>query len=71
MAMSVIETGSGEVSVTAADGQTLMGLSEKYGEKYIFQVVLPLVKKHASNVEFTVAFLSGLFSAGETDKLRL
>lgn len=71
VAMSMTEAGSGEVSVTAADAQTLMDLSEKYGEKYIFQVVLPLVKKHASNVEFAVAFLSGLFSAGETHKLRL
>ena len=71
VAMSLTETGSGEVSVTAADAQTLMILSEKYGEKYIFQVVLPLVKKHASNVEFTVTFLSELFSAGETHKFRL
>ncbi|CAF9943153.1 MAG: hypothetical protein ALECFALPRED_010708 [Alectoria fallacina] len=71
MAMSMAETQGGDISVTAADAQTLMQLSGKYGEKYTFQVVLPLVKKHASNVDFTVAFLTELFQAGEADKLRL
>lgn len=71
MAMSMAETQGGDISVTAADAQTLMQLSEKYGEKYTFQVVLPLVKKHTSNVDFTVAFLTDLSQAGEADKLRL
>lgn len=71
MAMSMTHKGCGDVSGTAADAQTLVRLSEKYGEKYIFQVVLPLVNKLASNMDFTVTFLSGLFRAGEADKLRL
>ena len=71
MAISMVETGSGDFAVTVADVQTLMELAEKYGEKYTFQVVLPLVKKHILNVDFTVAFLAGLFQAGEANKLRL
>lgn len=71
MAISMAEIGSGDLAVTPADVQTLMELAEKYGEKYTFQVVLPLVKKHIPNVDFTVAFLTELFQAGEADKLRL
>lgn len=71
LAMSLTETQSGQLAVTAADTETLMQLSGKYGEKYTFQVVLPLVKKNISNVDFTVAFLTALFRAGEADKSRL
>lgn len=71
LAMSLTETHCGQLAVTAADTETLMQLSGRYGEKYTFQVVLPLVKKHTSNVDFTVAFLTALFRAGEADKLRL
>lgn len=71
LAMSLTETQSGQLAVTDADTETLMQLSGRYGEKYTFQVVLPLVKKHTSNVNFTVAFLTALFRAGEADKLRL
>lgn len=71
MAMSITETKGGDVAVTAADTQTLIQLSEKHGEKYTFQGILPFVKKYALNVDFTVAFLTGLSRAGEANKLRL
>ncbi|KAF6217412.1 hypothetical protein HO133_006928 [Letharia lupina] len=71
MAMSMTATESETIVVTAADAQTLIQSSKEYGEKYTFQVVLPLVKKHTSNIEFIVAFLTGLFRASEADKLRL
>ena len=69
-AMNVTETHSRSFSVTATNAQALMQLSQKYGEKYTFQVVLPIVKNHTSNVGFIVAFLTTLFRAGETDTLR-
>lgn len=71
VAMSLTEIASVSIAVTVADAQTLMRLSEKYGENYTFQVVLPLVKIHTSNAYFTLAFLAGLFRAGEADTLRL
>ena len=71
VAMSLTETQSGKVAVTGADAQALMQLFERYGEKYAFEEVLPLVKKHTSNLEFTLAFLTELFRAGETNNVRL
>ena len=71
MAMSITEPGSGDIVVTAADAQTLIQISEKYGEKYTFEVILPLVKKQTSNVGFTFSFLAELYRAGEADTLRL
>lgn len=71
IAMSITETECEDIAVTKADTQTLIRLSEKHGERYIFQVVLPFVKKHNSNVDITVAFLEGLSHAGETHKISL
>lgn len=71
IAMGMIDTANGDITVTVADAQTLMQLAENNDEKYIFQVVLPLVKKHNSNVDFAMGFLKELFRAGEDDKLRL
>ena len=58
---TITETQGGESAMTAADAQTLLKLSQRYGEKYTFQVVLPLAKKNTSNVDFIVAFLTALF----------
>lgn len=69
-AMNVAETSGVRFSVTAANAQALMRLSEKYGDEFTFQVVLPIVKDHTSNAGFIVAFLTTLFRAGETDTLR-
>ena len=71
LAASITETLGKDSAVTPNDIRSLMQLSEKYGEKYTFQVLLPLVKKHISNVDFIVAFLTALFKAGEADRLRL
>ncbi|KAK4695494.1 hypothetical protein P7C71_g2268, partial [Lecanoromycetidae sp. Uapishka_2] len=70
LALSITAIRGGDIAITAVDAQTLVHLSEKHGEKYTFQVVFPFVKKYASNVDFTVAFLTGLARAGEADKLR-
>ena len=56
--------------VSPANAQALMQLSEKYGEKYTFEVVIPIVKKHLSDVGFITAYLTMLFRAGETNTLR-
>lgn len=71
IAMNITETECGDIAMTKADAQTLIRLSEKHGEKYIFLVILPFVKKHTSNVNITVAFIGGLSRAGETHKLSL
>ena len=43
--MSIAMTANGRLSVAAADAQDLLQLSEKFGEKYVFNVILPLVKR--------------------------
>ena len=70
MSINITETQGGESAMTAADAQTLLQLSQKYGEKYIFQVVLPLAKKNTSNVDFIIAFLTAVFRADEAHQLR-
>ena len=40
-------------------------------ENYIFEVILPLVKKNISDLKFTVAFLRALMRAGNDKRLRL
>ena len=69
-AMGVIERHISSFSVTAANAQALMQLSQMYGEAYTLQVILPIVKNHTSNMGFIVAFLTALFRAGETDIVR-
>ena len=71
MAMSMTETLDKNTAVTENDAQSLMQLSERYGENHTFQMILPLVKKHTSNVDFILAFLTALFGAGEAEKLRV
>ena len=71
MAMSVTGTLDKNSAVTTDDAQSLMQLSERYGENYTFQVILPLVKKHISNVNFILSFLTRLSEAGEVKKLRV
>ena len=68
--MKVIEIDSGSFSVTGANAQALMQLSQMYGEKYTFQVVLPIVKSYTSNIGFIVTFLTALFRAGEINTLQ-
>lgn len=69
-AISIAGAKSGDIAVTAADAPTLVQLTEEHGEIYIFRVVLPLVKKYTSNVDFIVTFLTGLFRASEGNKVR-
>ena len=71
IAMSIAMTESGRLSVAAADAQVLLQLSEKFGEKYIFNVILPLVKENISNLKFTVAFLRALMRGVKDKRLRL
>ena len=71
MATSITETLDKNTAMTENDAQSLMQLSERYGESHTFQVVLPLVKKHTSNVDFILSFLTALFRAGEAEKLRV
>ena len=69
IAMSITMTESGRLSVTAVGAQILLQLSEKYGEKYIFNVILPLVKENISDLKFTVAFLRALIRAKDDKRL--
>ena len=69
-AIAVGETHGRRFCVSPANAQALMQLSEKYGENYTFEVVLPIVKNHLSDVRFIMAYLTMLFRAGETDTLR-
>ena len=71
IARSITIAETGGLSVTAADAQILLQLSEKYGENYTFEVILPLVKKNVSNLRFIVAFLKALVRAGNDKRLRL
>ena len=71
MAMTMTERLDKNTAVTENDAQSLMQLSERYGENHTYQVILPLVKKHTSNVDFTMSFLTALFRAGEADRLRV
>ena len=71
IAMSIAITEKGRLSVTAADAQILLQLSEKYGENYIHKVILPVVKGNISNLKFTVAFLGALMRAANDKRLRL
>ena len=71
MATTMTETLAKNTAVTENDAQSLMQLSERYGESHTFQVILPLVKKHTSNADFTLSFLTALFRAGEAEKLRV
>ena len=69
--MSITMTESGSLSLTAVDAQFSFQFSEKYGESYIFKVILPLISENISNLEFTVAFLRALMRAENDKKLRL
>ena len=69
--MSMTETLDKNTALTEIDAQSLMQLCERYGENHTFQVILPFVKKHTSNVDFILAFLTALFRAGEAEKLRV
>ena len=71
MATSITETLDKNTAMTENDAHSLMQLSGRYGESHTFQVVLPLVKKHTSNVDFILSFLTALFRAGEAKKLRV
>ena len=71
MAMSMTEKLDKNTAVTENDAQSLMQLSERYGENHTFQVILPFIKKHTSNVDFILAFLTALFRAGEAENLRV
>ena len=71
MATSMTETMNKNTAMTEDDAQSLMQLSERYGENHTFQVILPLVKKHTSNVDFILSFLTVLLQAGEAGKLRV
>ena len=69
-AINVGETLNRRFCESPANAQALMQLSEKYGENYTFEVVIPIVKKHLSDVGFITAYLTMLFRAGETNTLR-
>ena len=71
MAMSMTETLDKNTAMTKNDAQSLIQLCERYGENHTFQVILPLVKKHTSNVDLILSFLTALFQAGEAEKLRV
>ena len=71
MVTSMTETLAKNTALTENDAQSLMQLSERYGESHTFQVILPLVKKHTSNADFILSFLTALFRAGEAEKLRV
>ena len=71
MAMSMTEMLDKNTAMTENDAQSLMQLCERYGENHTFQVILPLVKKHTSHVDFILSFLTALFQAGEAEKLRV
>ena len=70
-AINVGERPGRRLSVSSANAQALMQLSEKYGEDFRFEVVLPIVKKHHSDVGFIMAYLTMLFQAVGTDTLRI
>ncbi|MCJ1281729.1 hypothetical protein MMC26_001051 [Xylographa opegraphella] len=55
--------------VSREDGNTLVDISTRYGDHYMFEVVLPFVRSHVLNYSFSVAFLTCLFQAGETGNL--
>lgn len=69
--MSMTETLDKNTTMTEDDAQSMMQLSERYGKSHTFQVILPLVKKHTSNMGFILSFLTALFRAGEAEKLRV
>ncbi|KAL8936703.1 MAG: hypothetical protein Q9211_004054 [Gyalolechia sp. 1 TL-2023] len=57
---------STEVTVSKEDVQALIATTEAYGQGFLFNNILPFVKKHISNTTFTITFLV-LLSAAEQD----
>ena len=60
-----------DVSVSTEDVKALIDLAIKFGERYMFQEILPFVKNKLTDVNFSIAFLTALYEAAKSSVIRL
>ncbi|KAI9775128.1 MAG: hypothetical protein M1839_001439 [Geoglossum umbratile] len=57
------------IPVYRKDGSALVRIAKKYGNRFLFQRVLPFVKTNISNIPFAIAFVTKLFEASKDESI--